>query len=106
MADIVMGTKLMNSGIPGTTIDLGGKWQVLKQAGLDDAASWDAIRNVSALEEQDNIRRLEGDAGPRSDVAYWTGWAGKQKRAIEARKERLNMLLNLQNPYRPVGVAA
>lgn len=106
MADIVMGTKLLNSGIPGTTEGLGGKWQVLKQAGLDDAASWDAIRNVAVVQEQRQIDRLKADTGPRSDVAFYTGWADKQERAIRAREDRLSMLLNLQNPYRPMGVAA
>lgn len=106
MADIVMGTKLLNSGIPGTTSVLGAQWQVLKQAGLDDAACWDAIRNYSVLEEQDSLRRLKEDRGPRSDIAFYTGWADKQERAIRAREDRLSMLLDLQNPYRPMGVAA
>lgn len=100
MADIVMGTKLMNSGIPGTTTELGGKWQVLKQIGLSDAACWEAIRNVAVVEEQRQIDRLKSDPGPRSDVAYYTGWGAKQREAINAREYRIRRLLNTQNPYR------
>lgn len=103
MADIIIGTKLLNSGLGHHPSTLGAQWQVLKQVGLDDAAAWDAIRNYSVLEEQDHLNRLKNEPEPRSDIAFYTGFRKKQAAAIAAREERLAMLLNLQNPYRAPG---
>lgn len=106
MADLVMGTNLLNHGLGFDPRALGLQWQALKQAGVDDAAAWDAIRNVSVLEEQNELRRVKNDPGPDGATAYWTGWNQKHKAAVKAREERLERLLKLQNPYRAPAAAA
>lgn len=106
MADLVMGTNLVNNGLGFDPRALGLQWQVLKQAGINDAAAWDAIRNVAVLEEQNELRRLQAEIGPDGATAYWTGWEQKHKAAIKARQERLDRMLEKPNPYRPMGVAA
>ena len=106
MASTVIGTELYNSGLGSQPAILGLQWRTLQQAGLDHAASWDAIRNTAVLEERDDLARLHKRHEPNGAEAYYTDWRGRQAAAVKAREERIEKLLNLQNPYRAPAVAS